>query len=56
MNTPAKGSVYSLEKCLNHDFSGLSVGAQNPPQMGMLYTHLKMAAMVHVYTVKDAKK
>mmetsp|Transcript_68011 Transcript_68011/g.196948 ORF Transcript_68011/g.196948 Transcript_68011/m.196948 type:complete len:123 (-) Transcript_68011:30-398(-) len=32
----AKGTVYSLEKCRRHDCSVLSVGAQKPPQMGML--------------------
>mmetsp|Transcript_59015 Transcript_59015/g.157075 ORF Transcript_59015/g.157075 Transcript_59015/m.157075 type:complete len:83 (+) Transcript_59015:883-1131(+) len=28
------GSVYSLETCFKHDASGLTVGAQNPPQQG----------------------
>mmetsp|Transcript_65879 Transcript_65879/g.174702 ORF Transcript_65879/g.174702 Transcript_65879/m.174702 type:complete len:95 (+) Transcript_65879:768-1052(+) len=35
-NSGGAGRVYSLEKWRAKELSGLTVGAQNPPQMGIL--------------------
>ena len=45
MKTPANGKVYSFEKWRRIPFSGLWVGAQKPPQMGMLKIHVRMRSM-----------